>query len=446
MATEQEIRSILIESTLVDISRLKQVSRLKGGFLNAGIRQRVWPKLLGVNRYDVKDFRAHIVPHRDENQVLNDIDRSLWSLNPTTSWSPALRHRRREALFNIIMAVLCKNESLYYYQGFHDVVSIFLLVLEDDYLTFALVEELCVKYLPDFMQKDFSIIVQMMGLIMVIIKREDPELSSFFEETCLQPYFATSWLITWFTHDIKDVDTIARLLDALLCSHPLYGLYVCTAYVLHFKNEILECECDFATVHSFLTRMPKTHGVPVEDIIKYADQIFGRTSPSLLKSLASSELKDVISQNMVHSFLPFDDELSITADWLLLKNLHITPVEVVSAGFVSEGWEKYFTSSVTNLFSPSKIRNRIDAKVTTVKKRIPYIESLKRAFDSPVIADVNKTPRSPQTGKKEVDSGDEIVVSVYTIAVFGGTIGMVSMALGIFLSSFVTKFYSVSKE
>lgn len=102
--------------------------------------QRVWPKLLGVNRYDVKDFRAHIVPHRDENQVLNDIDRSLWSLNPTTSWSPALRHRRREALFNIIMAVLCKNESLYYYQGFHDVVSIFLLVLEDDYLTFALVE------------------------------------------------------------------------------------------------------------------------------------------------------------------------------------------------------------------------------------------------------------------------------------------------------------------
>lgn len=121
-------------------------------------------------------------------------------------------------------------------------------------------------------------------------------------------------------------------------------------------------------------------------------------------------------------------------------------MEVVSAGFVSEGWEKYFTSSVTNLFSPSKIRNRIDAKVTTVKKRIPYIESLKRAFDSPVIADVNKTPRSPQTGKKEVDSGDEIVVSVYTIAVFGGTIGMVSMALGIFLSSFVTKFYSVSKE
>lgn len=68
--------------------------------------------------------------------------------------------------------------------------------------------------------------------------------------------------------------------------------------MLHFKNEILECECDFATVHSFLTRMPKTHGVPVEDIIKYADQIFGRTSPSLLKSLASSELKDVISQNM----------------------------------------------------------------------------------------------------------------------------------------------------
>ena len=88
----------------------------------------------------MKDFRTYISPHRDEAQVLNDIDRSLWSLNPTASWSSALRHKRREALFNIIMATLCRNESLYYYQGFHDVVSVFLLVLEDDYLTFALVE------------------------------------------------------------------------------------------------------------------------------------------------------------------------------------------------------------------------------------------------------------------------------------------------------------------
>jgi hypothetical protein len=43
--------------------------------------------------------------------------------------------------------------------------------------------------------------------------------------------------------------------------------------------------------------MPKTHGVPVEDIIKSADQIFDRISPDFLKLLASSDLKDIISQN-----------------------------------------------------------------------------------------------------------------------------------------------------
>ena len=121
-------------------------------------------------------------------------------------------------------------------------------------------------------------------------------------------------------------------------------------------------------------------------------------------------------------------------------------MEVVSTGSVSEGWEKYFTSSVTNLFSPSKIQNRMVEKVTTVKKRFPYIESLNSTLDSPVIADENRTSRSPQIGKKVVDSGDEIVVSVYAIAVFGGTIGMVSMVIGFFLSSFTIKLYSTSKQ
>ena len=108
--------------------------------MNDSIRQRAWPKLLGVNRCDLIDFRAFVRKHRDQNQILCDIDRSLWSLEPTVSWSSALRHCRRESLYNIILAIVCRNPNLYYYQGFHDIVSAFLLVFEDDYVTFAVVE------------------------------------------------------------------------------------------------------------------------------------------------------------------------------------------------------------------------------------------------------------------------------------------------------------------
>ena len=42
-------------------------------------------------------------------------------------------------------------------------------------------------------------------------------------------YFHRSWLITWFAHDVKKINDIARIYDAILCSHPLYSFYLCAA-------------------------------------------------------------------------------------------------------------------------------------------------------------------------------------------------------------------------
>jgi len=66
--------------------------------------------------------------------------------------------------------------------------------------------------------------------------------------------------------------------------------------VIHFKTEVLECECDMPTVHSFLAKMTKTHGVPVEDIIASADRLFERTPPEMLKALAPPNLKALLEQ------------------------------------------------------------------------------------------------------------------------------------------------------
>lgn len=112
---EEEISRLLMEQP-VDLKALRKLSRSEGGFLNNQIRSRVWPKLLGVNRFDIPDYRSFIDPHRDDSQVKVDVERSLWKIDKTVSWREAYREDRRKALCDIIMAILCRNADLYYYQ------------------------------------------------------------------------------------------------------------------------------------------------------------------------------------------------------------------------------------------------------------------------------------------------------------------------------------------
>ncbi len=114
---EDEINSALLKQP-VDLESLRKLSREKGGFINNRIRTRVWPKLLNVNRYTISDYRSYIDPHRDDSQVRCDVDRSLWNFTHIKTWKESFRDTRRKALSDIIMAILCRNKTLYYYQVF----------------------------------------------------------------------------------------------------------------------------------------------------------------------------------------------------------------------------------------------------------------------------------------------------------------------------------------
>jgi hypothetical protein len=65
---EVEITKILLKNP-VDLRALRRISRSKGGFGCNKLRARVWPKLLGINRYTVGDYRSYIDPHKDDEQV-----------------------------------------------------------------------------------------------------------------------------------------------------------------------------------------------------------------------------------------------------------------------------------------------------------------------------------------------------------------------------------------
>jgi len=224
----EEINSALLKQP-IDLELLRSISREKGGFQDNRTRIRVWPKLLNVNRYLPSDYRSYIDPHRDDTQVKCDVERSLWNFSHIKTWKDSFRDKRRVALLEIIMAILCRNKSLFYYQGFHDVVSIFLLVMEEDHLAFSPAEATSTHFLVDYMTEDFDAVSKSMRLLMLLVKHADRELHTFLVRSKIEPFFATSWLITWFAHDIRSAEEVARIFDALLCSHPMFSFYVCAA-------------------------------------------------------------------------------------------------------------------------------------------------------------------------------------------------------------------------
>lgn len=101
----------------VDLLKLRRVARDAGGFQNHETRRKVWPKLLSINRFQTVSFADFIDPHKDDNQVQCDVDRSLWEYKPMKFWKDSYREKRRSSLSDIIMATLSRNPSLHYYQA-----------------------------------------------------------------------------------------------------------------------------------------------------------------------------------------------------------------------------------------------------------------------------------------------------------------------------------------
>ena len=284
-----------------DVDVLKRFARRLGGFGSSEMRRKVWPVLLGVDRYETVDYRSYqrSGKHSDDGQIRCDVDRSLWSVDQTTQWNDSLRAMRRSSLYHIIRAIMSRNSGLHYYQGFHDVVSVFVLVMADDYVAFQVAEAAAERFFGDCMRSNFGVISEVMGLIFPLLQVGDKEVAKLLQIVGIEPYFVVSWLITWFAHDVKDLDVISRIFDVMLCSHPLYCLYICAALVVHNREGILECDADFAPLHTFLVHMARKP-LDLEVLILKADELFARCPPAELLKRASITAREELAEGEVY--------------------------------------------------------------------------------------------------------------------------------------------------
>uniref|UniRef100_K3WBN5 Rab-GAP TBC domain-containing protein n=1 Tax=Globisporangium ultimum (strain ATCC 200006 / CBS 805.95 / DAOM BR144) TaxID=431595 RepID=K3WBN5_GLOUD len=272
--------------------KLRRLAVHNRGFVSDTFRQEIWPFLVGYGGFeplevhDPGHFAARTGPHRDDYQVEKDIERSLWHYDIVKGIRESDRRAKRRALTQIINAVLRGNDELHYYQGYHDVSSVFLLALGDQ-RAFCALERVSSSYHREAMGTGFETVMQVTRLLFPLVDAEDSALFAYMCQSGVEPFFALPWMITWFAHQLQRFEDVTRLYDVFLVSHPLFCLYVSAALILEARVRILKCDCDFGTMHSLLSKLPQT--MDVEKVIARATMLIHTISPAQLLQLSDAD-------------------------------------------------------------------------------------------------------------------------------------------------------------
>ncbi|KAF5840534.1 hypothetical protein DUNSADRAFT_16475 [Dunaliella salina] len=148
------------------------------------------------------------------------------------------------------------HQEVFYYQGLHDVASVLLLVMGSERAAFPLLCRLIGPMGPlrDATRPDLLPVLEVLGILYPIMDVADPQIAQQLREAGLPPFFALSWFITWFSHNVTELKDAARLFDLFLSSHPLMPLYLGAVAMCAVREELLACE-DMPMMHSMLNNL-----------------------------------------------------------------------------------------------------------------------------------------------------------------------------------------------
>ena len=175
---------------------------------------------------------------------------------------------------------------LSYFQGFHDIVQVFLLVLGVDQAPKA-VAHLSLLRIRDFMLPSLSASIAQLDLLPAILYAADRKLCIHLSQT--QPFFALSATLTLYAHDIQEYGDIARLFDLLIAQPAVLSIYFFTVIVLSRRDELLDIPAEEPEMlHSVLCKLPKP--LNLEALISKTMILFEEHPPEGLPSRAWAKI------------------------------------------------------------------------------------------------------------------------------------------------------------
>jgi len=318
-STILEINQLLLQCP-VPLERLRHLAtESPGGLQTTSCRRRVWPKLLGVDRFKAStDWRR--APKSEAavaHQISLDVSRSLHQYEAHDAARRGARSKqqrkrqlkawnsRRAVLQQALEALVGTNatdistevraalkpthkdagavavnrdhenlatgmkEEHHYYQGLHDVVSVLLLVAGSNACTvYQWSSAVLNDFLRDASAPSFAPVLACLETLWPLLRRADPLLAKALEAADASATVVLAWVITWFAHDVKDPAAVERLFDAFLSSHPALPLYTAAALIQANRDQVLACECDFAEMHTLLVSLPRDPNLKVASVDK----------------------------------------------------------------------------------------------------------------------------------------------------------------------------------
>ncbi|KAL8670068.1 MAG: hypothetical protein Q9168_005373 [Polycauliona sp. 1 TL-2023] len=252
-----------------DIGALVQFATSADGLVNDEVRRQAWPLLLGFIPQEKTEPTTsatwrHLPPHKDEDQshittapLLSQLGMAAWFVADTGSadLSEPQLDRRKGELSAVITQVLRQHPMLSYFQGFHDIAQVFLLVLGVRDAA-AAVSQLSLLRIRDFMLPSLEPSLAHLHLLPAILQAECPKLRQHLSQT--QPFFALAATLTLYAHDIQEYSDIARLFDFFLAHGAVVSVYFFAIIILSRREELFEIPADEPEMlHSILSKLPK---------------------------------------------------------------------------------------------------------------------------------------------------------------------------------------------
>ncbi|KAK4166008.1 GTPase-activating protein gyp10 [Cladorrhinum sp. PSN259] len=279
-ALKQKETAILQACQSRDLEALASLAESPGGFLTDTIRQEAWPILLGLSpektENDSEDSWKSLPRHKDEDQVQLDVNRAF--VYYPNHDNEALLNLQKTQLSTLILSTLRHHSQLSYFQGYHDISQVLLLVLPPS-TRYPALSHLSLLRIRDFMLPSLSPAISQLRLLPDILRLSDPPLWQHLSST--EPFFALSGTLTMYAHDITTLGEITRLFDVLLSKEPVFTIYLFAAIVRSRREELLDIPFDEPEMlHSILSKLPNP--LDIEGLIRDAVSLMKEFPPERL--------------------------------------------------------------------------------------------------------------------------------------------------------------------
>lgn len=107
------------------------------------------------------------------------------------------RRGKRRALSRVILSTLAAHAELHYFQGYHDICSVFQLVLGDERAATTAVDVVSCSFHREPMREGFATVMQTTRLLFPLLDLADEQLFGFLQDTGVRchPLVTTSPLL-----------------------------------------------------------------------------------------------------------------------------------------------------------------------------------------------------------------------------------------------------------